>query len=120
MYYLGASQDLPGGSIHEHTTMYGLEAGYSLSLLGLVTVRPQVGLGNATFSVSADGSIAPGTPAGLVLGGSNSNLYVEPGVTGLVSLGLLYAGADVNALFFPGLDNSKMAVTIHGQLGIQL
>jgi hypothetical protein len=119
MYYLGGSQDVAGGSISAHTTMYGLEAGYGLSLLGLVTVRPQVGLGNATFSSSVDSSVLSGAALGSV-GASQSNLYIEPGVTGLVSLGLLYAGADINALFFPGLDNSKTAVTIHGQLGIQL
>jgi hypothetical protein len=121
MYYLGVGED----SISQHTTMLGLEAGYGLTLFGLVTVRPQVGLGDAVFTGSGSGGAShpaypagsPGSPVG---SGYTSNGYLEPGVTGLVSFGLWYVGADVNALVFPGLDNSKAAVTCHGQVGISL
>ena len=51
--------------------------------------------------------------------GNTSDLYVEPGVTGLIGLGLWYVGADANILFFPGLDNSKAALSIHGQIGVK-
>jgi hypothetical protein len=103
MYYLGGSDN--GTSVH--TLMYGGEAGYGFKLLDLLTIRPQVGLGNATFTASA-GSVSL----------SNSNLYVEPGVTALVSFGLLFVGADANLLVFPGLNNSQAAFTLHGQVGV--
>jgi hypothetical protein len=89
--------------------MYGGELGYGIKLLDLLTIRPQVGLGNATFSESGGGAST-----------STSNWYLEPGVTGLIGLGLLYVGADANALFFPGLANSQAAFTLHAQIGIKL
>jgi hypothetical protein len=120
LYYFGSSQDVSvlgqSVSVHEHTFMYGLELGYGITLLDLLTIRPQVGIGNATFSSSASGS---GTVNADVGGGSNSNIYIEPGVTGLVSLGGWFVGADANVLFFPGLDNSKAAFTLHGQIGFK-
>jgi hypothetical protein len=104
MYYLGGSD----GPISEHTLMYGVEAGWGWKLADILTIRPQVGIGNATFSSSG----APGT-------GSISNWYIEPGVTGLVSLGLFFVGADANVLDFPGLTNSDVAFTVHGQVGVK-
>jgi len=103
MYYLGGSDN--GESVH--TLMYGLEAGWGFTLIDILTIRPQVGLGNATFSASG-----PFTE-------SNSNIYVEPGVTGLLSLGTLFVGADANAIVFPGLSNSNAAFTLHGQVGVK-
>ncbi|HTQ44405.1 MAG TPA: hypothetical protein VMI75_16705 [Polyangiaceae bacterium] len=100
MYYLGDSQN----GVSFNTLMYGVEAGWGLKLLEILTIRPQVGLGNATFSAG---------------NASNSNLYVEPGVTGLVSLGMLFVGADANVLVFPGLANSNAAFTLHGQVGLK-
>ncbi len=119
MYYLGGSttDTLPGvGSFSEsvHSVLYGVEAGYSIKLIPLLTIRPQLGVGNATFSASGGGQ-----------SGSSSNLYLEPGVTGLVSLGLVYVGADINYLIFPSLgngtpDNSSTegALTVHAQIGL--
>ncbi len=41
-------------------------------------------------------------------------------MTGLVSLGGWFVGADANLLIFPGLDNfSKVAFTMHGQIGFK-
>ena len=118
MYYLGSSEDVTvagqTASFSVHTVMYGLELGYGITLLDLLTIRPQIGFGNATFSASS-------SVPGLVPGDfpSKSYLYLEPGVTGLVGLGLWYVGADANVLFFPGLDNSKASLSIHGQIGIK-
>lgn len=103
MYYLGGSD----GPESFHTLMYGVEAGWGWKLIDILTIRPQVGIGNATFSISG-----PATS-------SNSNWYLEPGVTGLVSLGLLFVGADANLLAFPGLANSNVAFTLHGQVGVK-
>jgi len=121
MYYFGGSDDVSVAgqsfSLKDHTFMYGVEAGYGLTLLDILTIRPQVGIGNATFSTTGNvsGSIANGS----VSGGSDNELYIEPGVTGLVSLGGWFVGADANLLFFPSLDNSKVAFTLHGQIGFK-
>ena len=108
------------GLVSTHALQYGIEAGFGLTLLAL-TIRPQVGLGNISFSSSVDGS-------GLSV--SNSNIYVEPGVTGLISLGgTFFIGIDLNALIIPGVSSPTLvdpnasstytAFTAHGQLGVK-
>ena len=101
MYYFGT-----GGTAH--TWMYGVEAGWGFEPRENVTIRPQVGFGNGTFGST---------------GSARNNLYVEPGVTVLVGLGTLFVGADVNVLFFPGLDledgGSGFFITVHGQAGVR-
>jgi hypothetical protein len=119
MYYLGGSTNVPapnGGvvtsagsvSVSTNTLMYGGELGYGIKILDLLTIRPQVGLGNATFSVSGGGQSA-----------SSSYYYLEPGVTGLIGLGLLYVGADANVLVLPSLPSSQAAFTLHAQIGVK-
>ncbi|HEX4628651.1 MAG TPA: outer membrane beta-barrel protein [Gemmatimonadales bacterium] len=118
MYYFGSSQDLGQSiSVSEHSLLYGVEAGYGVTLLDILTIRPQIGIGNltATASISGSGAAALGNNSP-----SNSNLYLEPGVTGLVSLGGWFVGADANVLFLPGADNSTAAFTLHGQVGLKL
>jgi hypothetical protein len=121
MYYLGGSTDEGAGITYkDHTFMYGVEAGYGFTLIDILTIRPQLGIGNATFSSSVSGSASSGdTSVGFSGGGSKSNLYLEPGVTGLISLGGFFIGADANLLAFPGLDDSKLAFTLHGQVGFK-
>jgi hypothetical protein len=120
MYYFGSSEggEILGqsGSVSQHAVMYGLEAGYGFSALGFLTIRPQLGIGNSTFTTS-------GLLQAVGLNGdastSNSNLYLEPGVVGLISVAGWFAGADANVLFFPGLDNSKASFSLHGQVGMK-
>jgi outer membrane protein with beta-barrel domain len=121
MYYFGSSQDTSvlgqSFSASEHSLLYGIEAGYGFTLLDLLTIRPQIGIGNftATASVSGNGAALQGSTSQ-----SNSNLYLEPGVTGIVSLGMWFVGADANALFLPGADHATTAFTFHGQVGVKL
>lgn len=121
MYYLGGSEQrtvlAPGTnsnvntiSLNTTTLMYGGELGYNIGLLDLLTIRPQVGVGNATFNTSG---------AGPIPSQSQSNWYLEPGVTGLIGLGLLYVGADANVLVFPGLSNAQAAFAFDGQVGVK-
>jgi hypothetical protein len=126
MYYLGSSQNqtVGGSSFSEsvHSTQYGVEAGYGLTLLSILTLRAQLGIGNFTVTGSGGGQVA-----GVSGGGSSSesSLYLEPGVTAMVSLGMWFVGADVNALVLTGLkdestgnSSTKSALTFHGQLGL--
>ena len=118
--------DYFGGSdsgVSAHALLYGLEGGYGIKLLDLITLRLTLGLGNAAFSTS-------GNVAGVDISQSKSYLYLEPGVTGLISLGSLFVGADLNALIFPSVDTidrttlaqttkAETAVTAHAQVGFK-
>lgn len=117
VHYFGSDVDVlvPGQSDKPHlsTTLLGLELGYTISAIPIINIRPQLGIGNATFYVSGGGSDT-----------SDSHVYVEPGVVVLVPLGLVYVGADVNALIIPGVDvgtesKTYTSLTIHGQVGVR-
>jgi hypothetical protein len=124
MYYLGGSEttQTPGGSISisAHSLLYGVEAGYGMKL-SILTVRAQLGVGNA--SITASGSAQAG---GFSSSGdhTDNNLYLEPGVTGMLALGMWFVGADVNALILTGVkdqngnSSTDTALTLHGQLGV--
>ena len=115
--YLGATAECggcssPAGQIvmqSRSALLYGFEAGYNLKV-SRVTIRPQVGLGNFRLS-SAYGDPTPGPVSAI-----SNYFYLEPAVVGLVSLGVLFVGADVGALLLPmGPD---LALTAHGQIGV--
>jgi hypothetical protein len=92
--YLGSSSNVPGLSSSASALQYGGELGYSIKLVDIITIRPQVGLGNMAFSQS-------GNVVGISYSLNPSSFYVEPGVTGLITLGWFFFGADVNALIIP-------------------
>jgi hypothetical protein len=104
MYYFGT-----GGV---HTLMYGAEVGWGFRPRDNVTIRPQVGLGNASLGYTSSTADS-----------ASHSLYIEPGVTLLVALGTLFVGADVNVLVFPGLGvgegGSVFFITVHGQVGVK-
>lgn len=99
IYYLGGST--------ETSLLYGGELGYSIKVL-IVTIRPQVGVGNYVLHTDFGG-----------VSSNAHNLYLEPGVTGLVKLGTWLLGADANVLVLPGMTGNQAAFTAHGQIGIQ-
>lgn len=112
--YLGATSPCnscsapPGVPLPNRTqsaVLHGFEAGYSFKV-SLVTIRPQLGLGNFRLS-SALGDVVPST---------SNYFYLEPGVVGLVSIGMFFVGADIGALFPP--KGPELALTVHGQIGL--
>jgi hypothetical protein len=113
--YLGATGECggcsspPGTSVKQSRSalLYGLEAGYNFKF-SLVTIRPQLGFGN--FRLSSAYGNPPGPDA------ISNYFYLEPGVVGLVSLGMFFVGADVGALLLPTGPDS--ALTVHGQVGV--
>jgi hypothetical protein len=86
--------------------LYGFEAGYNIKL-SIVTIRPQLGFGNFRLSSWY------GSPSASAI---SNYVYVGPEVVGLVSIGVLFVGADVGALLMPTWPNS--ALTAHGQIGV--
>jgi hypothetical protein len=116
MDYLGTKGVYSGVTESMKSILYGVEVGYNIGV-PLLTLRPQLGVGNYTVSGGFNGNAA-----GALLPQQNftkSNLYLEPGVTGLLSFGMLIVGADANVLFLPGLNGSQPAFTAHGQVGIK-
>ncbi len=117
-YYFGGNETLSFGpqsfSGSSHSLMYGLEAGYGIKLADILTVRAQLGMGNFTNTIDS-GPVSQ----------SYGNLYLEPGIVGLVSLpfGGLFVGVDANVLVLPGVTDASgnsetgTAFTIHGQVG---
>ena len=122
MYYVGSSSDVGALHLSNHALQLGLEAGYGFTF-SILTIRPQIGFGSISFSGSSSGTVAGVTVNG---DSSDSHFYVEPGVTGLIGLGLWYVGADANVLVIPGVDqgngNSKTftSFTMHGQFGFKI
>lgn len=104
MYYFGGSEDAGGGSVSSHALLLGVEGGYGFHL-SILTIRPQLGIGEATLSSSISGGLASATSADL--SNSTTKLYLEPGVTAFVTLGVLYVGANVNVLVIPGVDQGN-------------
>jgi hypothetical protein len=126
MDYLGSSQSTPIANASAHSFLYGVEAGYNLKVLGIVTIRPQLGIGDYTiYSGAAACAPSPCTPPNAGTGG-NGSPYLEPGAVGLVSFGVVYAGVDVNALLLPwgpsrsvtSASSFDSALTAHAQVGV--
>jgi hypothetical protein len=125
MYYFGESKNIPLpliGSVSESlsSVLLGVEGGYG-SKLGPLTLRGTVGVGNLATSVSYSG-----VPAGANVPNTTYNgLYIEPGVTALIGLGIWFVGADANVLILPngtGLTGDTSldgSFTVHGQLGVK-
>ncbi|MEO8878686.1 MAG: hypothetical protein ABI461_24060 [Polyangiaceae bacterium] len=99
MYYLGSSQDTTLGvnQVSTHSVLFGLEAGYGLHLRSL-TIRPQLGIGEATITGFKQFDASTGFVSINDLQVTKNHLYLEPGVVALINLGLVYVGADANIL----------------------
>jgi hypothetical protein len=116
--YRGVSE----GLVSAKSLLYGIEAGYGVTFVDLLTVRAQIGIGNAAFSGSGnEGSVKPP---------SDNFLYLEPGLTVLVGLGSFFVGADANVLVLPHAtptdptsfnppSSTETAFTAHAQLGVR-
>jgi hypothetical protein len=122
MYYVGDGGNGPdanGNLVHTYanSSLVGFEGGYNIGL-SMLTLRPQLGLGyyNAGFTQSSPGAVNVTDTTGF----NSSSVYIEPGVTGLLSFGIWMVGADVGILWVPAVDSSQAAVVIHGQFGIKL
>jgi len=116
-YFTGSENELvtsnAGGSTLTHTTqsvstqvlMYGAEMGYGIDLTDFLTLRPQVGFGDATFSQSGGGA-------------STTTWYLEPGLAGLVPFGKLLVGADVDMLLL-SVSQPEVAFVFDAQVGLK-
>jgi hypothetical protein len=117
MYYFGGSSNvqIPTGagviSVSEsvNSLLYGVEGGYGTKL-GPLALRGTVGIGNIGTTASASG-----------VSQTQNGLYIEPGVTGIFSIGIWFVGADANVLVLPsyaGGSSLEAAFTLHGQFGV--
>jgi hypothetical protein len=109
MYYFGGGDSGPP-SRSGKAVLYGVEAGYTFKL-AFLELRPQLGVGiyNGNYTLTNP----PST-------GDGRNVYLEPGLTGIIPIGIWFVGADVNLFFLPGQSQSTTGFTFHGQFGLKL
>ncbi|MGA3122042.1 MAG: outer membrane beta-barrel protein [Polyangiaceae bacterium] len=112
MYYFGSSGDVVESSDKRSgkAMLYGFEGGYSFDIVHVLTIRPQLGIGEYKGDYSG-GALTTGTADG-------KDIYLEPGVTLVVPLGFWFVGADANLILLPGQSGSRPGFTFHGQLGL--
>ena len=99
------------GGTSAHSLLYGVEGGYGVTFLEHITLRAQVGLGNAEIGYGDT---------------SSSYFYLEPGVLVMARLAVVFVGVDLNMLIVPagpayhgtGEHGFDTAVTSHLQLGV--
>jgi len=134
IYYAGASSGSPY-YLSVNSDLLGVDVGYGFTL-SAVTIRPLLGIGDFTERVNELPEPGGGGPAGsggvgVLLPSSQSvsydTLYIQPGITGLVSLDPhWYVGADANGLFLTSLPETfggsasngrYSALTFHVQVG---
>jgi hypothetical protein len=113
MYYFGHSETVPPSSEKRSgkSVLYGFEGGYDFDIVHVVIIRPQLGVGvfNGNYG---GGGFTTDTADG-------KNLYLEPGATVVVPLGLLFVGGDANAIFLPGQSGARAGFTFHGSIGVR-
>jgi hypothetical protein len=115
-YYLGGSEGSGSQSASIHAVQFGGEVGYGFKI-SFLTIRPQIGFGDMTFS----GSAVTNSSGDL----STGSFYLEPGGLVQFSFGHLIFGVDAGCLILTNQDtvgNGPNAAvgksfTIHGQIG---
>lgn len=100
---------------NEHSWLYGVEVGYGLRFFDVLTIRPQVGIGNFALSDVAGGTTEVDA----------NNIYLEPAMVVLLTLKPFLIGGDAGVLILPGFTGAQggspttfTAFTAHGQLGV--
>jgi hypothetical protein len=145
LYYLGGSGQFSsplvpgiteGGNVSAHSLLYGAEVGYGRKLFRHLTLRGQLGLG--AYTLTTGGTVSENSDESIVLShsasGTDHYFYLEPGVTAIVTFGVLFFGVDINALLLPAGPSATpplsptspfsashafdAALTGHGQIGI--
>lgn len=115
--YGGGAFSLPDSeSISVHGLTYGVEVGYGVVLLRLITLRAQVGLGDYAEIVETSTASSSSSQ-------THNSPYVAPGLVAMVSLGPVLIGADASALIASFGNGSKYstatALMLHAQLGLK-
>jgi hypothetical protein len=127
-YYFGSSVDTPlagpnDSTVRTHTVLLGFEAGYSIHV-SLLTIRPQLGIGDASITTLSNLSPDPlGTATLPNYTQTNTRLYLEPGLVAQINVGLVYVGADVNILVItdanPQDSNAYTSFAFGAQAGLR-
>jgi hypothetical protein len=95
-----------GGPTHQASmVLCGGEMGYGIKPIDHLTIRPQLGFGDAIPSNNA--------PVGITF------WYLQPAVAGLVDVGMLIVGADLGMLLFANNNYQQAAFTFDAQVGVK-
>jgi hypothetical protein len=118
-YYLGASEDFPGGSASANIWNLMLEPGYDIAAGETLVIRPQLGLGLSSVNAEACVSLPPPLGTGSEVCGDNSEskFAVAPGAMLLIDFGGLYAQAGLRYHHIFVDDGNADALLINAGLG---
>jgi hypothetical protein len=95
-----------------NTLTFGAELGYNIRPIRVLTIRPQLGIGNAHFQLNEVSEDVPN----LIFPGDSNYLYLEPGIVCLLSFGAVLVGVDAGLLWLPTASDRQVAYTLNRQL----
>jgi len=101
VYHLGKSQSTPFGDASVKVLYLGAEGGYEVNA-GPLIVRPFLGLGYASASVSIPNPFGGGS-----ISSSTGKLALWPGAVALFPVGKAFVGADLRYIIIPDSDNGQ-------------
>src|SRR6185437_1019374 len=101
--YFGGSFDAPSPTAGHVTigwssTLIGGELGTTITAIPHLRIRPQMGIGNASFGVTIDGTPLQSANTGYKFPDHGDHLYFEPNLTVLVPIETFFIGADGGSL----------------------
>lgn len=120
--YFGGSFEAPSQAaghvkIGWSSTLIGGELGTTFRPLRYLVLRPQLGIGDASFSVTIDGTPLKSANAGYPFPDHADHLYFEPNLTALIPImDQFYVGGDFGALVTV-VGRPYPAFTAHVQAG---
>ena len=135
-FYVGVTAvDFLGGNdvdLSDSAVLYGVELGYGLRYrvfsVGALTLRPLIGVGNATFFhtdpsqakvdvvTSASGQQSRGVTSDTT---TVNNVYVEPGLLVMLASGHNFAALSASVAIFPGISYAEPQSTTWVSYGLQ-
>jgi hypothetical protein len=123
LYYLGGSD--VGAT--DRALLFGGELGYAIPLLPTLTLRPSLGIGDAAVSHSEPVDVVTSASGASSVTTTVHSLYLEPGVTTLLSLGSFLVGLDTGLRVVPGITygpapaqtTTWLSYTLAGQIGLR-
>jgi len=87
-YYLGDSEEAGGVEASTNIYQFGIEAGYDVAAGSDLVVRPQVGLGMATYAFESSGG-------GFDFDVSEGGISIAPGVAAIMDMGGFHLRGDL-------------------------
>ena len=112
VYHLGKT--VPGTDVTAKVLYGGIEGGYEIGAIPLLTIRPYLGLGYASLTTSSGDIVGTGEAVGSL---SSGKLALWPGATVLVTLAAFFVGIDGRYVVLTDVSDAN-AFTLFGTAGL--